>query len=221
MAPHLFSVYISWIAGDCFFWVSFSFLWLSLFSFIFKPRQCPFGFPLLYFLISPWFLHVCCSSLCSVLFSPSTLHSFLHCLWPSLCPLCFSLSVFSLCPSLCSVSIFSVVCLLRHREESFYCTVPITPIKREMSGLDQLEEVRDWPCKSATQTQDHFPLHSHRKGPLIFFCSDAKDSALKTFQAELKVRRVHVHTPSCRYYKQYSWPGFGWKFCQHEIQTVL
>ncbi|XP_062379275.1 GRB2-associated-binding protein 1 isoform X2 [Sardina pilchardus] len=25
-------------------------------------------------------------------------------------------------------------------EESFYCTVPITPIKREMSGLDQLEE---------------------------------------------------------------------------------
>lgn len=27
------------------------------------------------------------------------------------------------------------------REESFYCTVPITPIKREVSGLDHLDEV--------------------------------------------------------------------------------
>jgi hypothetical protein len=29
----------------------------------------------------------------------------------------------------------------RCREESFYCTVPITPVKREVEELDSLEEV--------------------------------------------------------------------------------
>lgn len=43
---------------------------------------------------------------------------------PSFCCCCLLLAV----PTLC-------------REESFYCTVPITPVKREVVGLEHFEEV--------------------------------------------------------------------------------
>lgn len=42
-------------------------------------------------------------------------------------------------------SLFFFLCIYLHltlcRDESFYCTVPITPVKREVEKLDPIEEV--------------------------------------------------------------------------------
>lgn len=57
----------------------------------------------------------------------SSIFFFLHfCSWPSALSLLFLCHGFLL--TLC-------------REESFYCTVPITPVKREVEELDNVEEV--------------------------------------------------------------------------------
>lgn len=77
--------------------------------------------------LSPQFLLWLLQTLapCIFLSQPSVLHHLLFCLL-------LLLLILSLChlflPNLC-------------REESFYCTVPITPIKREVEELNTVDEV--------------------------------------------------------------------------------